>query len=58
MGRDRKPDELLLDALVNAGLLLDDGERGLAGRVAVQFRRADRGGWWGTVLTVEDVVDA
>jgi hypothetical protein len=51
-------DKLLLDALVNAGLLLDDGERGLAGRVAVHFRWADRGGWWGTVLTFEDVVDA
>ena len=47
-------DQLLLDALVGAGLLLNDGDRGLAGRVEVTFRR----GWaddWGTVLTFEGV---
>src|SRR5438045_2981311 len=52
--RQRQPDrdafdKLLLDSLVAAGLLLDDGERGLAGRVEVTFRRGVAGDW-GTVL--------
>lgn len=47
-------DKLLLDALVGCGLLLDDGERGLAGRVEVTFRRAGRGEWWGTILSFEE----
>ena len=35
-------DKALLDALVRAGLLLDDGDRGLAGRVSVTFARGPR----------------
>lgn len=33
-------DKLLLDALVQTGLLLDDGVKGLEGRVEVTFTRA------------------
>src|SRR5262249_43659142 len=48
--RQRQPDrdafdKLLLDALVGAGLLLDDSERGLAGRVEVTFRRGIASDW-------------
>src|SRR6266536_815947 len=42
-------DKLLLDSLVAAGLLVDDGDRGLAGRVEVSFRRG-AGTDWGTVI--------
>ena len=56
--RQRQPDrdafdKLLLDALTGAGLLLDDGERGLVGRVEVTFRRGVAGDW-GTVLYLSD----
>src|SRR5437762_2092380 len=42
--RQRQPDrdaldKLLLDSLVGAGLLLDDSDLGLVGRVEVSFRR-------------------
>lgn len=32
-------DKMLLDALTRAGLLIDDGKRGLKGRMAVEFKR-------------------
>src|SRR5262249_28956501 len=47
-------DKLLLDALVGAGLLLDDSERGLRGRIEVIFRRGTVADW-GTVLILEDL---
>jgi hypothetical protein len=47
-------DKLLLDALVGAGLLLDDGERGLAGRVEVAFRRGDASTWGMTIVLEDD----
>lgn len=50
-------DKLLLDALVGAGLLLDDSARGLAGRVEVSFSRCSLEDW-GTILTLEDVEEA
>jgi hypothetical protein len=34
-------DKVLLDALVRARLLLDDGERGLAGRLEVELVRGN-----------------
>ncbi len=42
--RRKKPDadaydKILLDALVSAGLLLDDSDRGLIGRVGIAFER-------------------
>lgn len=49
-------DKLLLDALVGCGLLLDDGERGLAGRIEISFSRCALPDW-GTILTLEDVED-
>ena len=57
--RMRRPDrdafdKLFLDAMVAAGLLLDDGDRGLAGRVEVTFRRVPAAEW-GTIITVEDL---
>ncbi len=57
--RQRQPDadaydKLLLDSLVGAGLLLDDGARGLVGRVEVSFRRGAAGDW-GCVLFLTDV---
>jgi len=57
--RQRQPDadaydKLLLDSLVGAGLLVDDGARGLAGRVEVSFRRGAAGDW-GCVLFLTDV---
>jgi Holliday junction resolvase RusA-like endonuclease len=57
--RQRQPDrdsmdKLLLDAVVEAGLLLDDSDRGLAGRVEVTFRRGDASAW-GTVVTLTDL---
>ncbi len=47
-------DKLLLDALVGCGLLLDDGAKGLVGRVEVSFSRGGIGEW-GTVISLEDV---
>jgi hypothetical protein len=45
-------DKILLDALVQVGLLLDDGPASLDGRVEVTFRR---GPARATTLTLEDV---
>ncbi len=50
-------DKLLLDALVGCGLLLDDGAKGLVGRVEVTFTRSSLADW-GTTLTFTDVEDA
>lgn len=44
-------DKLLLDALVNAGLLVDDDAKGLVGRVEVRFERGPKT----TTLILEDV---
>lgn len=45
-------DKILLDALVRARLLLDDGARGLDGRLGVEFRRGEEES---TTLILEDV---
>src|SRR5262245_584319 len=47
-------DKLLLDGLVGAGLLVDDGAGGLAGRVEVTFSRGTASAW-GTVVVLEDL---
>lgn len=45
-------DKLLLDALVNAGLLVDDNAQGLVDRVEVKFTRGPKS----TTLILEDVL--
>ena len=45
-------DKILLDALVRTGLLLDDGEQGLEGRMGVRF---ERGTQQSTTIILEDV---
>src|SRR5262249_40120719 len=47
-------DKLLLDGLGGAGVVLDDGEPGLAERVEVTFRRAGRGEEWGTAIRLAE----
>lgn len=54
--RRRQPDrdaydKMLLDALCRAGLLLDDSDRGLVGRVDIQFRRGPN---CETTITIEE----
>src|SRR5215475_8334617 len=56
--RQRRPDrdafdKLLLDAMVSTGLLLDDSDRGLSGRLEIAFRRGTADDW-GTVLYLTD----
>lgn len=46
-------DKLLLDALVQCGLLIDDGKRGLVGRMEIEFARSTAAG--STQITLEDV---
>lgn len=47
-------DKLLLDALINAGLLIDDSDRGLDGRMEVDFHRGTAEDW-GCVLYLTDL---
>ena len=60
LGKGRKKcdkdayDKVCLDCLVRCGLLLDDSERGLVGRMSVEFERAEKDG---AVITLEDVAD-
>lgn len=45
-------DKILLDALVRAGLLMDDSDRGLHGRLSVEFHA---GGGKQTLIILEDI---
>ncbi len=45
-------DKMTLDCLTRCGLLLDDSERGLVGRMAVEFERAAKDG---SVITLEEM---
>ena len=45
-------DKILLDVLVRTGLLLDDGDKGMAGRMEVEFERGTESA---TQITLEDV---
>lgn len=58
LGKGRKQpdrdayDKILLDALVHCRLLVDDDDRGIVGRMAVEFDRDERSA---TRITLEDV---
>lgn len=46
-------DKILLDVLVRCGLLIDDGDKGLLGRMEVNFQRGSRSATQITLVNVE-----